>query len=298
MDSSSGPENDGSDRIAAILASPTYREADRDLSFLDHGDTRGVRLQLDYLKAELLLAAAGIDDTIVVFGSTRLPEPERARREHAALAAALARNPNDSALARQVRIAARVLANSRYYQVARDLGALVGKLSPNSPGGRVVLMTGGGPGIMEAANRGAADVGAQSVGLNISLPREQRPNPFITPELCFQFHYFAIRKLHFLLRARALVAFPGGFGTLDELFEVLTLVQTDKIEPLPIVLVGQQFWEQAIDFEFLIAEGVIGSQDRELFAFAEDAETILGLIRAPHSARNAPLAQISPDIDR
>jgi uncharacterized protein (TIGR00730 family) len=170
------------------------------------------------------------------------------------------------------------VAKSRYYQVARDFGAFVGKLDSDTKRHRIVLMTGGGPGIMEAANRGAADVGARSVGLNISLPREQQPNPYITPELCFRFRYFAVRKLHLLLRARALVAFPGGFGTLDELFEVLTLVQTNKIEPLPIVLVGREFWERAIDFDFLIAEGVIARTDRDLFAFAEDARAILDLI--------------------
>jgi hypothetical protein len=271
------PDNE-MQRLSTILASPTYREADKDLSFLDHGDTRGVRLQLDYLKAELLLADAGIEQTIVVFGSTRIPEPARAARQHAALAAALAQRPNDSDLAQEVRIAERVVAKSRYYQVARDFGAFVGKLDSDTKRHRIVLMTGGGPGIMEAANRGAADVGARSVGLNISLPREQQPNPYITPELCFRFRYFAVRKLHLLLRARALVAFPGGFGTLDELFEVLTLVQTNKIEPLPIVLVGREFWERAIDFDFLIAEGVIARTDRDLFAFAEEARAILDLI--------------------
>jgi uncharacterized protein (TIGR00730 family) len=271
------PDNE-MQRLSTILASSTYREADKDLSFLDHGDTRGVRLQLDYLKAELLLADAGIEQTIVVFGSTRIPEPARAARQHAALAAALAQRPNDSDLAQEVRIAERVVAKSRYYQVARDFGAFVGKLDSDTKRHRIVLMTGGGPGIMEAANRGAADVGARSVGLNISLPREQQPNPYITPELCFRFRYFAVRKLHLLLRARALVAFPGGFGTLDELFEVLTLVQTNKIEPLPIVLVGREFWERAIDFDFLIAEGVIARTDRDLFAFAEDARAILDLI--------------------
>jgi uncharacterized protein (TIGR00730 family) len=164
-----------------------------------------------------------------------------------------------------------VLAKSHYYEVAREFGRLV-SVSSRASNGQVVIVTGGGPGIMEAANRGAFDVQAKSVGLNISLPHEQYPNPYVTPDLCFNFHYFAMRKLHFLLRAKALVAFPGGYGTLDELFEVLTLVQTRKIKPIPIVLVGKSYWRRAVDLDFLVDEGVIDREDRELFWLAETAQ--------------------------
>ena len=175
--------------------------------------------------------------------------------------------------------AERILAKSHYYDVAREFGRLVGKVA-NAGRPRVVVMTGGGPGLMEAANRGAFDVGARSIGLNIELPHEQYPNPYVTPDLCFRFHYFALRKLHFLLRAKALVSFPGGYGTLDELFEVLTLIQTRKIKPIPVVLVGEHFWRRAVDFDYLVEEGVIDREDRELFWFAETAQEIWdGIVR-------------------
>jgi uncharacterized protein (TIGR00730 family) len=170
--------------------------------------------------------------------------------------------------------AERILAKSGYYEVARELGRLVAESGQGPEDSRLVVMTGGGPGVMEAANRGAHDAGAKTVGLNIDLPHEQYPNPYVTPELCFRFHYFALRKLHFLLRARALVAFPGGFGTLDELFETLTLVQTRKIEPIPIVLVGETYWKRLVDVEFLVEEGVVDAEDRDLLWYAETAEEI------------------------
>ncbi len=171
-------------------------------------------------------------------------------------------------------VAARLHAHTGYYEVARELGRLVAGCNPDPRHGSTVVMTGGGPGIMEAANRGAFDAGAHSVGLNIVLPHEQFPNPYISPELCFRFHYFAMRKLHFMQRARALVAFPGGFGTLDELFEALTLLQTCKMDMVPVVLVGEQYWRRVIDMPFLVAEGVIDPADAELFWFAEDAASI------------------------
>ena len=256
----------------AIMGHRSYREADRDVDFLAQDDTRGVRLQLDYLKAELLLREAGIAHTVVVFGGTRVVEPRAARRQMEACEAALAAGPDDAALRRRLAIARRVHANSRYYDIARGFGALVAGASHRARGGRVVVATGGGPGIMEAANRGAHDCGCDSVGFNITLPHEQYPNPYVTPALCFSFHYFAIRKLHFLLRARALVVFPGGYGTLDEMFEVLNLVQTRKIAPLPIVLVGEEYWRRAFDFDLLVDEGMVDPEDRELFWFAETAE--------------------------
>jgi uncharacterized protein (TIGR00730 family) len=209
-----------------------------------------------------------------VFGGTRLVEPASARRQVDAARAALARQPGDTNLENRLRVAERILAKSKYYNVAREFGQIVGRSGGGPLDCRLVVVTGGGPGIMEAANRGAYDVGARSVGLNIALPHEQFPNPYITPELCFQFRYFALRKMHFMLRARALVAFPGGYGTFDELFETLCLVQTRTVEPLPVVLVGEEYWSRAFDVDFLVAEGVIDPEDAELFWFAETAQEI------------------------
>ncbi len=261
-------------RVQQILASPSYRPAIADIGFLNSYETRPVRLQLDYLKPELGLQQAGVRNTIVVFGSTRIPEPESARRKLAILREALERRPDNAELQRRVKVAEKIVAKSKYYEIAREFGRLVGNSGHGPLDCRLVVMTGGGPGMMEAANRGAFDVGAKSVGLNITLPHEQFPNPYITPELCFQFHYFAIRKLHFLLRAKALVVFPGGFGTLDELFETLTLIQTRKIKPVPVVLVGRDYWRRVIDFDFLVEEGTIDPEDRELFWYAETAREI------------------------
>jgi len=261
-------------RIKAILESPSYREADQDVEFLQGDETRGVRLQIDYFKTETLLAQHGIGHTIVVFGSTRIPEPAAARRALAARRAELALAPDDDERQQRLRIAERVEAKSRYYEVAWEFGQLVGRAGMRKNGSHLVVLTGGGPGMMEAANRGAFDASAKSVGLNINLPHEQYPNPYVTPGLCMRFHYFALRKLHFLRRARALVAFPGGYGTFDELFETLTLIQTRKIKPVPIVLVGEEFWKRAFDAEFLVNEGVIDPEDRELFWYAETAEEI------------------------
>jgi uncharacterized protein (TIGR00730 family) len=276
-------------RIGAIRASPSYREADRDVAFLAREDTRGTRLQLDYLKAETLLAQHRVAHTIVVFGSTRIPEPAGAQRRVEALRRALAAQPEDLEQRRRLAVAERILEKSRYYDVAREFGRLVGAASRRAEDGQIVVMTGGGPGIMEAANRGAFDAGAKSVGLNIALPYEQYPNPYITPDLCFQFHYFALRKLHFLLRARALVAFPGGYGTLDELFETLNLVQTRKISPLPVILVGEAFWRRTFDADFLIEEGVIDVEDRDLFWYAETAREIWDGILGWYEAAGQPL---------
>jgi uncharacterized protein (TIGR00730 family) len=261
-------------RVAAILASPSYLPGDDDPAYAGREDERGRRLQLDYLKPELLLQAAGIRHAIVVFGSTRISEPAAAQRRLAAARTAAARAPADAELRQRVLACERLAAHSRYYQVARELGRLVAGCNADAARCHTVVMTGGGPGIMEAANRGAFEAGSRTVGLNIDLPHEQYPNPYVTPELCFRFHYFAMRKLHFLQRARALVAFPGGFGTLDELFESLTLLQSRKMAALPIVLVGEAYWRQLIDLPFMIAEGVIDPEDAELFGFAEDAPGI------------------------
>ena len=261
-------------KISRILASPSYIEADEDPDFLSRDDTRGVRLQVDYLKPELLMKDHGVEQTIVVFGSTRILEPAGARRTVAQLEAALAADPQNSKLEHRLSVARRIEEKSRYYEIARAFGELVARSGKGPLDSRLVVMTGGGPGIMEAANRGAHDVGAKNVGLNINLPHEQYPNPYVTPELAFHFHYFALRKLHFLHRARALVAFPGGFGTYDELFETLTLIQTRKINPMPVVLVGESFWRKVFDIDFMIQEGVIDAEDGELFWYAETAEAI------------------------
>lgn len=269
-------------RTAAILRSPSYREAERDAEFLQRDDLRGLRLQLEYLKPELLLTEQGIEHTIVVVGSTRLLEPAAASRRVHDRQARLSADPENPELMRALAVAKRIQANSRYYEVAREFGRLVG--TEAAAHWKAVVMTGGGPGIMEAANRGAFDAGAKSVGLNITLPHEQFPNPYVTPELCFSFHYFALRKLHFLHRARALVAFPGGYGTFDELFEALALIQTRKVQPIPVVLVGEAYWRRAFDVEFLVAEGAIDEEDRELFWYAETAREIWDGIRHWHAA--------------
>ncbi len=222
---------------------------------------RSERLALGYLETELALREHGVSQTIVVFGGTRVREP-------------------DTAL---------VSDRPDYYGIARQFGAIVGR-SGRGPGDcRLTLMTGGGPGIMEAANRGANDVGAKSIGLNIKLPNEQFPNPYVSEELCFDFRYFAVRKLHFVLRAKALVVFPGGFGTLDELFETLNLVQTGKIEPLPVVLVGEQFWRAVFQPEILVSEHVIDPEDLDLFWFVETAEQAWSSILNWHREAGTPL---------
>ncbi len=259
-------------QLQATMASPSYRQADQDVAFLNQDETRGVRLQIDYLKPELLLQKYGVAHTIVVFGSTRLQEPEEARRKVQSLQQALADDPMNENLQQCLDVALSIQAKSRYYEEARAFGRLVAASGKGPEDCHVTLVTGGGPGIMEAANRGVHDMGAKSIGFNITLPHEQYPNPYITPELCFLFHYFAMRKLHFLKRAMALVAFPGGYGTMDELFETLTLIQTRSIAPLPVVLVGESFWRQAINVDFLVSEGVIDTEDRDLFWYAETAE--------------------------
>lgn len=266
---------DAWERVQAIMQSSSYRQADADVDFLDRSDiTRPIRLQLDYLKAESLLEQHDVRHTIVVFGSTRIREPESIKRKLTYIRTSLEKDPENSELKCRLAVCERLLAKSRYYKVAREFGRIAGQVGPGPADNRVLLITGGGPGIMEAANRGTFDVHSKSIGLNITLPHEQYPNPYITPELCFRFRYFAIRKLHFLLRARALVAFPGGFGTFDELFETLTLIQTRTISPLPVVLVGESFWRSAFDVDFLAAEGVIDAEDKDLFWFAETAEEI------------------------
>ncbi|KGC69599.1 putative lysine decarboxylase family protein [Burkholderia pseudomallei] len=271
-----------SSTVERLVSSPTYRQADEDLAFLQRPEMCGVRLQLDYWKTEETLQRFGICDTVVVYGSTRIASPAVARARLADAQHRLAERPNDPERRHAVSVAVRLLERSHYYGVARDLGRLVGETGRSPHPRRLTIITGGGPGIMEAANRGAHERGAPSIGLNITLPREQFPNPYVTPELCFRFHYFAIRKLHLLERAKAAVFFPGGYGTCDELFEVLTLLQTRKITPLPVVLVGRAFWRSAVDFGFLVDEGMIDPCDAALFRFCETADEIWAAIGGPH----------------
>jgi len=241
---------------------PSYRLAFQDMDFLLRPDLRPVRFQLELLKPELLIEEAGIASLFVFYGSARIPEPAKAD----ALVKAAATD-------HQRAIAERLRAKSRYYDEARKLARFASRVKPDEEGRKqFVVCSGGGPSIMEAANRGAADEGRESIGLNIVLPHEQLPNEYVTPELSFQFHYFALRKMHFLLRARAVAVFPGGFGTFDESFELLTLVQTGKIKPMPILFFGREFWERVVDFQALVEEGVIAPSDLDLFTFCETAE--------------------------
>jgi uncharacterized protein (TIGR00730 family) len=239
---------------------PAYALAFQDKDFLLREELRPVRFQLELLKAELALGEAGIDSTFVFYGSARIPSPEAAAGVLAA-----AKTPE------AVAVAERLAAKSRYYDVARELATLASSPVGAENRREFTVCSGGGPSIMEAANRGAHDVGAPTIGLNIVLPHEEIPNPYVTPGLSFQFHYFALRKMHFLMRARAVAVFPGGFGTFDELFELLTLVQTGKVAPLPILLYGGDFWRTVVNFEALAAEGVIAPRDLKLFHIVETA---------------------------
>ena len=273
------------ENLEKILASPSTLRAHEDLAWLSRDEQRAVRLQLELQRAETILAEAGIIGTIVVFGGTRVVERPEAERRLAEAEAKAVAAPGDDAPRRAVEVARRVLAKSRYYDEAREFGRIVSSTCQRDGHRDFVVVTGGGPGVMEAANRGAFDVGAKSLGFNIVLPHEQVPNPYITPGLCIHFHYFALRKMHFLMRARALVAFPGGFGTLDELFETLTLIQTGKMEPVPIVLFGREFWEKAIDLPYLVEEGTIEARDLDLVSYAETATEAWETIARYHSLK-------------
>lgn len=264
----------------AIMNGPAYQLAHEDVEFLAHDDLRPLRLQLELLKPEHELRAQGIGSTVVVFGSARIVSHEEAHAELAKIEASMGAEQADPLWARDLARARRQLAHAPFYEEARRFTQLVSSRFQREGRRDFVVVTGGGPGIMEAANRGAFEAGARSVGLNITLPHEQAPNPFISPELAFRFRYFALRKMHFLLRARALVAFPGGYGTLDELFEVLTLVQTGKMTRIPIVLVGSEFWRRAVDFDYLVDEGFVSAQDVGLFTRVDTADEIVAVLEA------------------
>jgi len=252
--------------------SSTYSLAFTDQEFLLRDELRPVRLQLELLKPELVQQDEGIEATVVIFGSARIPDQKTAEIRLKKSQKLAKEHPEDVKLQKQVAVANRILHNSCYYNEARQLAEMIAKNKPLPGHCEMVVITGGGPGIMEAANRGAMEAGGKSIGLNIVLPFEQRPNSYVTPALCFQFHYFAIRKMHFLKRAKALVACPGGFGTLDELFETLTLIQTSKIKPVPVILLGRAYWQRIINFEALVEEGTISEEDLALFEYAETAE--------------------------
>jgi uncharacterized protein (TIGR00730 family) len=257
---------------AEELQADAYRLAFSDTEFLLRRETRGIRIQLEMLKPDLDQTAQGVNDTVVVFGSARFMAPEDAQ---ALLQTALAK-----ADATLIAEAQRQVRNAKHYDNARLFARLVASHSLKSaPENRLFICTGGGPGIMEAANRGAFEVGAPTPGLNITLPHEQHANRYVTPSLSFKFHYFAIRKMHFMMRAKALVAFPGGFGTLDELFEVITLVQTQKARPVPIILFGTDYWKRLINLDVLVEDGTISPQDLQLIQYTDEPEEAWQMIR-------------------
>jgi len=264
------------ENMEAILSSPSYSLAQEDRRLLERTEMRGVRMLLELGKPELAFQADNIVSTVIVFGGTQIVERPAAERRlseaRRAIARATAAAPGGAVparLARELKRAERLLSYSHYYDEAREFARLVSIDNQCDDQRDYVVITGGGPGIMEAANRGAFDVGCKSIGLNIKLPSEQQPNPFITPELCFQFKYFALRKFHFILRAAAVVLFPGGFGTLDEMFETLTLRQTHRMQPVPIILFGRDYWSKVIDFQYLADSGVIADEHLDLFTYAE-----------------------------
>ena len=258
--------------------SPSYRLAFRDYDLLLKDELRPVRLLLELQKPELILNDHGIAHTVVIFGGSRLRDESSAQAIVTTAETAAKADPTNTQLARELTAAHRLLANAKYYEEARKLAGMISCANKEVNGLHCVVATGGGPGIMEAANRGAQEAGAESIGYNIVLPFEQHPNQYITPELCFLFHYFAIRKMHFLMRARVLIVFPGGFGTLDELFEALTLIQTHKITPIPILIFGKSYWERLINFQVLVDEGMILQDDLTLFHYVETAEVAWDII--------------------
>ena len=257
------------DQVSEQESVDSYKFAFNDEAFLSRRETIGIRFELELLKPEILLKEHGIDHTITVFGSTRFVS-----REKAESLVSEAKTPQETADAKKA------LLHSQYYESAREFGSIVASYNKTQKesANKLHICTGGGPGIMEAANRGAAEAGAVSVALNIDLPHEQQPNPYVTDHLCFQFHYFALRKLHFVMRARALVAFPGGFGTLDEVFEILTLIQTHKTQKVPVLLYGSAYWKRLIDFDWMLQEGTISQEDVQCFQYVDSVSQAWSVI--------------------
>jgi uncharacterized protein (TIGR00730 family) len=275
------------ENLQAILSSPSYLPVEQDVEFLTQPEVRPVRLQLELLKPEIGFARENVISTIVVFGGTQVVPLEEAQERLRLAQSQLDASPEDATCQRKLQRAERVVAKAKYYDAAREFARLVSAECQRDDNYDYVITTGGGPGVMEAANRGAYDVGAKSIGLNIAIPEEQVPNAYITPDLCFQFHYFALRKMHFLMRAKALVVFPGGFGTLDELFDALTLRQTHRMQEIPIILFGGEYWRNVINFQFLADEGVVADADLDLISFAETAEDAWRIIREYHGDEQA-----------
>lgn len=240
---------------------PSFRLAWNDQDFLTKRELRSVRLQLELMKPEMILAERGICSTVILFGGARIPEPG-----------------GEAWAAKNETQKKNLLENAKYYEEARAFARLCSQHSAGYNHTEYVVVTGGGPGVMEAGNRGAADVGAPSIGLNIVLPHEQAPNRYVTPELCFNFHYFAVRKMHFIMRAKAVAVFPGGFGTMDELFETLTLIQTGRMERVPVILFGKEFWKKAVNIDYLAEQGTISPGDGELLTFVDTAQEAWSII--------------------
>lgn len=269
----------------AIINSPSYVLAEKDSAFLKDEVMRPVRMQLELQKTEMLLKRAGIKSTVVVFGGTQIVPQEDAEQRLADAKAELEKNPDDPKAQRRVLRSEKRLEKSRFYEECREFAKIVSSTCQVDGHCEYVITTGGGPGIMEAGNRGAFDVRAKNVGLNIELPFEQEPNPYITPELCFQFHYFAMRKFHFILRAAALVVFPGGYGTLDELFNTLCLRQTGRMQPIPIILYGKEYWDSIINFQTLADEGVIADEHLDLIDYADSPQEAWDIIAKFHEVK-------------
>jgi hypothetical protein len=266
--------------------SPSYRLAFDDPDFLLQDEQRAVRLLLEWQKPDQILQQNRIDATWVIFGSARIHDPEKLKLELEQLQQEASKNPSDE-LNEKIKTKRTLLEKAHYYHECVKLARLLA--DETNTGVKATVVTGGGPGIMEAANRGAYEAGAPTIGLNIVLPTEQEPNRFITPQYCFQFHYFAIRKMHFLIRAKALIAFPGGFGTLDEIIETLTLMQTGRIKRYPVLLFGESFWRRIINFEALLEEGMISAKDLKLFHFVNSAEEAVTLIKDYYKNQTAQL---------
>ena len=269
-------------RLKDIIEHPSYKLAYLDTDFIRSDDLRPLRLELELMKPEMILDALGIKSTVVVFGGTQVAPREEGERMLAEAKAAIEKDPDDPVAKRNLIRAERVFHKSRYYEECRQFAKLVTDYNKQFRDGEFIVKTGGGPGIMEAANRGAYEAGGKSMALNITLPFEQTPNSYITPGMCFQFNYFAIRKMHFLLRAKALICFPGGFGTLDELFTTLTLRQTGRMQEIPIILYSREYWDNIIDFQFLADEGVIDDSHLELFQYTETPEETWQVIKDFH----------------
>ncbi|HAF95584.1 MAG: Rossman fold protein, TIGR00730 family [Elusimicrobia bacterium GWC2_51_8] len=291
------------ERAFKLKRSHAYRRAYADADFLSRDELRPVRLQLELLKPELYLADHNVTDTVVVFGSARTGDKPELRDRILELQKLAKRKPRDAGLKKRLASVRLLINSAKYYDEARNFGRIV---SENTLAGRkLFVVTGGGPGIMEAANRGAYEAGAKTIGLNITLPSEQAPNPYVSPEFCFRFHYFAVRKMHFVMRAKALVAFPGGFGTMDELFEVLTLVQTGKKRRLPIILMGREYWDDVINFANMAKWGYIAKEDMKLFHYAETGREAWDIIKGFYKKHPlgpvvcaVPQSKVSLTIDR